>query len=495
MIPRYTHPEIGKINSDLAKLLRWQESEFAVIRGRVFLGLTPSETYDRITTTLEANLPDVAWWKAQDDEINHDLNAFLDERRRFIPVELQAEWHKDTTSYDTEEPAQALAFLAMGEFVEAALDRFESVVVQQVERHRYTIMLDRTHGQGAKLRSFGGRLLTWYADLRIPRVQFKTALALCRQSRISGAIGNYGGGLTPALEAAALESLDLTPYHGATQIMPRVVYAPLAQSLQLVCEQLGKMALDFRLGARSGYPLAHEPFGKKQKGSSAMPHKKNTTLTEQMAGMVGMARHFAAMLVESIETWESRDIGQSCVERVAWPDLFHVTLRMLSVMTRVVEGMVVYTDNMLKEIVASRGTYASDEAKNFLAEELGKRGVEAEVAYRIVQLASFDVFQPRGMWAQLRASLPASLKEADYLLDLAKGAPAEEFVSIQTFIPDAKLFPVAELQASVEDVDRYNALLRDLFSNEKVLERWHECFKPSNLLRYEEFLYQKLLGK
>jgi adenylosuccinate lyase len=493
MIPRYANKDVNAINSDVAKLLRWQNAELAVILARVKAGGTTATDYECIKLALETNPPDVEWWKRRDDEVGHDLNAFIDERRRFIPTELQSEFHRDTTSFDTEEPAQARAFLHMCALVEKALDGFNVVCKRQAQTYQFTVMLERTHGQWGKLRSFGSRLLTWIAELNVARSQFLSAASLCKQSRIAGAMGNYGGGLTPELERQALQILGLVPFHGATQIMPRVAYAPLAQSLQLICEVLGKVALDVRLGARSGYPICHEPFGKKQKGSSAMPHKKNTILTEQMTGMARLASGYAAMLVANIPTWEARSIEQSSVERIAWPDLFHITLRMLSVMTRVLHGLAVYPDNMLREIVESRGTYASDEAKNFLALKLSERGIEADVAYRIVQLAAFNVLKPTGFWAEARQATPLELFDTDRLLQQAKNASTPPAYSIQTWIPSARLFPVAELEASNDDVESYNSILSQLFSDQSTLHAWNKLFNPSYLLKEEHFLFEKLL--
>ena len=171
-------------------------------------------------------------------------------------------------------------------------------------------------------------------------------------SKLSGAIGNYGS-INPEVEIKALELLELQPYYGATQIMPRELYAPLAQALAQIVSTLNKIAMAIRLGARSGNPIYHEPFKKTQMGSSAMPHKKNTIRTEQIEGMERMAHNYLQMIMENIKTWEERAIEQSCVERVAWPDLFHVTIHSLRSMNFVLSGLQVYPDNMLREIIES----------------------------------------------------------------------------------------------------------------------------------------------
>src|SRR3990170_3627799 len=262
--------------------------------------------------------------------------------------------------------------------------------------------------------------------------------------------------------------------------------ASLAQSVRLVGEALGQIAVDFRLGARSGKSLWHEPFAKEQKGSSAMPHKKNTIGTEQIDGMLDLLSGSEASVLRSIQTWEARAIEQSCVERVAWPDLFHEILRMISVMHRVLGGMVIYRDHMLQEIQDSRETYASDEAKNFLALECGKRGIEFETAYRIVQLASFCAFKPTEYWAKVRETRPSfDLREADELLQESYNAPFKQSLGIKEIIKKGKLFRVEGLKATEKDVASWNVFLSEIFSGADTRARWDALFNPSYLLKGE----------
>jgi adenylosuccinate lyase len=500
MIPRYEDAGIRELFSDIEKLKRWDEVELAVIKARVNLGQIPGSTFEAIKSALKENPADLAWWHTRDSEIHHDLNAYLDERRRHIPLELQSEFHRDMTSYDTEEPAQAIVLDAAALTTVMHLSSLESLLGVQAAKYRHTIMLRRTHGQGAKLGSFGGRILTWLAELQVAKQHLLYSLNNVGRSRIAGAIGNYGGNLSPELEEMALSELNLNAFTGATQITPRVLTAPLAFSLYLCCEVMGKIAHDFRLMARSGLPLCHEPFAKKQKGSSAMPHKKNTINTEQMEGMVRLAKGYSTAIVEGVKTWEERAIEQSCVERVAWPDLFHVTIRMAQVMTKVIGGMVVYPDNMLREIVESRGTYASDEAKNYLAEIFSKLGVPAEEAYRIVQLASFCALQPKGFWAQARVGESHVLTplHMDSQLDHAIRADATKElmvpVSIRDLIFNAKLYAVPDLEATLEEIGRWNRLLKGIFNETEDAKKWWELFQPSNLIRGEDYLFTKILG-
>lgn len=489
MIKRYEQTEIAEIWSDENKLKFWQEVELAVIWARATLGEFPREIYQEIEKILKTNPIDLDWWKKREAEIKHDLNAFVDERLRFLPPLLQIYLHKKITSYDTEEPAMSLMLLKSVEIVETSFFETEDVLEKMAGKYRYTVMNGRTHGQEAVLQSFGKRCLTWLGDLRLDLDNLKTAVQKIKHSKISGAIGNYGS-LNPEMERLALQKLGLRPYYGATQIMPREIHAPLAQSLSMIVQTLNKIAMSIRLGARSGRPIFQEPFGKKQKGSSAMPHKKNTISTEQIEGMARMAKNLSNALMENIPTWEERSIEQSCVERMAWPDLFHVVIHSLKTMKRVLSGLRVYPDNMLLEIIDSRGCYASDEAK----EVLKKMDFSAENAYRIIQLAAFNAFEPDQEFIALRENPPSSLEEADFLLNKFKQKPELVKRSIQEIIAKGELKISEHLEATTQDVNDWNICLKEIFKDSANLRYWDSIFQPSFLLKNESILFEKILS-
>jgi adenylosuccinate lyase len=492
MIPRYSNAKVDAVWTHEAKLRRWDKVELAVIEARVEQGAVPQSSSNEIRNALLSNAADITWWIERDLEIRHDLNAYIDERRRYISPSLQHLFHQDMTSYDTEEPATALALIECCTLVENAYEIFIDILRTSARKYRYLPFLERTHGQGAKLRSLGGRMITWMAELDEAYPAFEEALKSLRRSRISGAIGNYGGKLSPQIEKRALEILGLSPLKGSTQIVTRVIQARLAQAIQLLAEPLGKIANDIRLGARSGCPIVQEPFGKRQKGSSAMPHKKNTIRTEQVEGLLRMIRGDVSALVAAIQTWEGRSIEQSSVERVNWPDVFHLVLRILNELGGVIDKLAVYPDNMYREIRDSRGTYATDEAKNFLAEKLAEKGKDAEIAYRIVQLASFGVFEPKGhVWRELRTAVPDSLSLADDYLEMVESAPPEEVNNVRDLILEGGLVPVEALEASQEDADEWNRLLQDIFSVEDTRAKWHETFSIGYLLRSEDDIFRE----
>jgi len=484
MIDRYKDLDINKIWSDKNKLFLWLRTEMAVMHARLhFKDEISWEDYERIKRSLEENPIDIEWWKAKDKEIHHDLNAFIQERIRFMPKELRKYFHQGMTSYDTEEPAFVKMIKDSIKIVERHYFELEKIIKEMAMKYRYTIMNGRTHGQEAEMQSFGKRCLTWLQDLRISFRNLRKSKENLRFSKLSGAIGNYGG-VTPAIETKALKFLGFKPQYGATQIMPRELYAPIAQGLSQIVATINKIALTIRLGARSGRPIYQEPFAKKQTGSSAMPHKKNTISTEQMEGMYRMAKAYAMAIMENIQTWEERAIEQSCVERVCWPDLFHVTIRVLKVMKRVLGGLVVYPNNMLQEIYESRGCYASSHAKEILKQ----LGFDFNEAYRIVQLAAFNVFE-----SAREERFPKSFDDADKLITMDLNVFYKKLVSIKEIISEGNSKVSLQLSATKEEVQNWNNKLREVFQHSENLELWSKIFLPSYLLRNEDTLYRRIL--
>lgn len=493
MIDRYANQEITKIWTNENKVMLWQKTELAVIQAMVVLGDIKEEESLQIKETLDANPIDIKWWLEKEAELRHDYNAFVEERRRFLPPHLQRYFHELITSYDGEEPAFSSMLKESIKVVRRYYSDFLDTLVEMAKRYRFTIMNGRTHGQEAKLQSFGKRILTWIRDLRADLSLLDKAEECLQYSKLSGAVGNYGS-FDPELESKALETLGFKPYYGATQIMPREIYVPLAEALCQIVLTLDKIALSIRLGARSGRPIMQEPFAKTQTGSSTMPHKKNTINTEQIEGMSRMAKGFLNMIVDNVTTWEERAIEQSCVERVAWPDLFHVVIRSLRVMTQVLKGLAVYSDNMLLEVVESRGTYASDEAKEVIKELGEPYGLTVDEGYRIIQLAAFNASEPGAEIEELRRNVPPSFSEADGVLERFQKIPRQPPISIRDIISEGSLKSSSQLDITGESIQRWNEILKQIFSNPASLEKWNRIFLPSYLLRNEAKLYKEILG-
>lgn len=394
------------------------------------------------------------------------------------------------TSYDGEEPAFTRMLMESLRVLDTFVSPLYQALIDDALRYRYTVMVGRTHGQGAQLQTFGKRCLTWLVQLRIAVNTLRMARGNLVLSKLSGAIGNYGG-MSPELEQAALRNLGLKPLYGVTQIMPRVLYTPIANGLADILAVIDNIATDIRLGARSGLPIYQEPFGLSQIGSSRMPQKKNTILTEKIEGLDRLAEAYSRAIGRNIKTWEERAIEQSCVERVAWPDLFHVAVYGLKTIKGVVSGLKVYPDNMLWEAINLRGCYASGEARDFLA----AKGIEDKEAYKIVQLAAFNVFEPSPEARVMRGNPARSFGEAQTMMSVLENLAVTKPVSIEDFIPEARLHLSPELEAEQSDIDAWNKQLGSIFSNAANRQEFRRRFTFEYLLRDETTLYEKIIGK
>ncbi len=506
MIARYANKAIGAIWTDENKLAAWQKVELAVIEARVFLGIVPEDIFLRIKGKLGLTPVDIEWWKQKESETNHDLQAWVEERRRHLPVELRQYFHEGMTSYDTEETAFLILIHQSLAQVFSGCISLKSILGESALKYRYCPMMGVSHGQHAEVQTFGKRNLTWFQEISIAEAKIaREEEALCF-SKISGAIGNYGE-LTPEIEAKALEILGFRPYYGATQILPRQIHATLAESLAALVSVISKIGTDIRLGSRSPRPIYQEPFGKKQTGSSRMPQKQNPITGEQLEGMERIALGYLVMIMQNIRTWEERAIEQSCVERVAWPDLFHVVMRSLTACTKIMSGLRVYPDNMIKDIIDTRGTWAAGAAKGFLGENLVQFGITVDDAYKIVQLASFVAFQPEGMSEAIRVNPPTSLADAEKWVNIFSGLIREEKVlSIKDIIGGACLRVVPNLDITQAQIDEWNQALRKLFLLSvhipafnimseplPINEGWDIIFSIQNRLNDEGFLFKQVL--
>ena len=491
MHERYTIPEITEIWSDANKLMLWQETELAVLAARTQVGEISREDYETIRVALLAHPPDIKWWKKREAELHHDLAAFLDERTRFILKKLRLLFHKSMTSYDTEEPAFARMLILSVGVLDKRIDQLMTCLEKMAFRYRFTPMMGTTHGQWADLQSFGKRLACWYGDIKIGHDSLYRVTPDLRFSKLSGFVGNYTG-LSPRLEDEALKLLCLKPYYGATQIMPRELYISLSSAMLQLSKTLAKIAMTLRLGARSGTVLYQEPFGKLQKGSSAGPQKRNPIRLEKIQGLDNMIEGYAGMIQRNANTWEERDISQSCVERVAWPDMFHALIHAFDELTKVLSGLVVYPQNMLAEIVKTNGCYAASVAKEALKEIGADFGLSAEDCYRIVQLAAFNLGYDPG-----NGNTPTTLAEADFALQSFQKQhhKIEAPKTIKDVIRQGKLQYCEQLNNSQTTINHWNKILLSIFNSSlESCQKWDKCFEIRYLLRNEATVFKGVFG-
>lgn len=388
MIERYTTEEMTEIWSEKAKFKRWLKVELAVLQAKAEMNMVPGEIFERISRQAYFSIERI---EAIEQDTQHDLLAFVESVRESLDDNLKRYIHEHLTSYDTEEPALALAIIEACGLLFEGIGKFAEAVKTKAVRYKHLPAAGRTHGQHAEPITFGLRFLWWY-DVLLNRWQMLTrAYEEMFYTKISGAVGTYAGGLSPELEKRALEILQLKPALVSGQIILRDRHADVVHALANLAAVLEHIALNIRLLAQTEIGEVEEPFGAKQKGSSRMPHKKNTIRTENTCGLARLVRSYASAALENVSTWGERDISQSSVERVIFPDAFQVVYFLLCRMRRVIDGLVVHEDRIVENLDLTKGVMFSPEVRDLLERE----GLSPEDAYRVSQEAAFFVAKHR----------------------------------------------------------------------------------------------------
>ena len=382
MIARYTRPRMGRVWTNQAKFHSWLQVELAVIEARCNLGIFPANVISQIRPQAKFRVREII---ARDKVIEHDLQAFVDIVRSYLPPELQHYFHQRITSYDTETPALSLQFTRAGQILLEGLDRLIDALRQQASAHMWTFCMGITHGQDAEPTTFGWRLCGYLDMMEQARENLARALDQIKMSKCSGAVGNWLH-ISPAEEEEVLRILGLTRRPAATQIVPRDAFARVLSEIAITGGSIEKIATDLRFLATTAYKEVKEPRKRKQKGSSSMPHKINTILLERMSGMPIALRGYAVMGQELARTWLERDISHSCVERIVFPDATDILDYMLDKMTKVISGMIINREVMALGINRTRGCWASEAVKTLL----GKHSLDMEDVYYFIQTCAFD---------------------------------------------------------------------------------------------------------
>jgi adenylosuccinate lyase len=366
-----------RIWSDEGKLARWLDVELAALEGWVELGVVPREALEEIRATAAPPTP--ARVAEIEERTQHDVAAFVDAvAERLGPT---GRWfHYGLTSSDILDTATALQVREAGDLVLAGVDRALEAVVRRAEEHRDTVMVGRTHGVHAEPITFGAKLAGWAFELDRNRTRLSRALEGARVGKLAGAVGTYGGG-DPEVERIACERLGLVPESVSTQVVPRDRHAELLSALALCAASLERFATEIRHLARTEVREVQEQFGRGQKGSSAMPHKRNPVVAERICGLARVVRAAAAVGLENVALWHERDISHSSAERVVVPDAFLALDYMLDRFTRLVDGLLVDADRMRRNLDTSHGLVFSQRV--LLA--LVGAGLSRDEAYRLVQ--------------------------------------------------------------------------------------------------------------
>jgi len=400
---------MARIWSDEGKLARWLDVELAALEGWAEVGVVPADAVREIREHAVPPSPErVAELEAT---LHHDTAAFVDAvAEQLGPA---GRWfHYGLTSSDVVDTALSLQIREAGALILEDVDAAFAAVVARAEQHRNTLTIGRTHGVHAEPKTFGLKLAVWAFELDRARTRLATALEGMRVGKLSGAVGQYAA-IDPEVERIVCERLGLEPAPASTQILQRDRHAELLSALAVCASSLDKFALEIRHLARTEVREVEEPFGKGQKGSSAMPHKRNPVVAERICGLARVVRGTALVGLENVALWHERDISHSSAERVVIPDAFLALDYMLDKFTWLVSGLVIRPERMRSNLDASFGLYFSQR----LLLALVAAGLERDEAYRLVQRNAMRAWEEERDFRELVAADPDIHVDLDKVFD------------------------------------------------------------------------------
>jgi adenylosuccinate lyase len=386
MIRRYTSPEMGAIWSEQRRYETWLDVELAAADAMAEAGILPVDAAQELR---DKGAFDVARIDEIEQTTQHDVIAFTTAVAE--KVGPAARWlHFGLTSSDVVDTAQAVQMRQACDLIVKDVAAAMDAVRARAQEHRRTPMIGRTHGVHAEPMTFGVKLAVWYSELQRNLDRLLRARDTISVGKISGAVGTFAH-LDPAIEMRVCEKLGLQPAAVSSQVIQRDRHAELFAALAITAASLEKFALEIRGLQKTEIGEVEEPFATGQKGSSAMPHKRNPVGSEQITGLARLVRANAMAALENVALWHERDISHSSVERVILPDSFIALDHMLRRFTRIVRGMVVYPDRMKENLERSRGVVFSGS----ILLELARRGISREQAYEWVQRSAMRSFHEK----------------------------------------------------------------------------------------------------
>src|ERR671927_6060 len=397
MINRYTLPEMGALWSEQNKFRKWLDVEVAVCEVHAEMGTVPAEAVEEIKRKASFTVERI---REIEKTTDHDVIAFttalaeqIGEAARFV--------HYGLTSSDVVDTANALLLRDACDILLSKTDALRAVFKRRAYEFKRTPQVGRTHGVHAEPTSFGLTFALWYDETRRNRVRLERACEAVAVGKISGAVGVFAH-LDPEVEERVCARLGLKAAPVSTQVIQRDIYAEYLTTLAVVASSLDKFALQIRHWQRTEVREAEEKFKRGQKGSSAMPHKRNPILSERLCGMARVVRANSLVGLENVALWHERDISHSSAERVVLPDSSIALDYMLQKAASLIDGLVVYPDRMLENLNATRGLVFSGQ----LLLALTQSGVARETAYEWVQRNAMRVWDEGGDFQTLVAADP-----------------------------------------------------------------------------------------
>jgi len=399
MIERYSRPQMAALWTAEARLQIWFEIEAHAADAMAELGTIPREAAAAVWARGRFEVARVAEIEA---DVHHDVIAFLTNVAEHVGPEARF-LHQGMTSSDVLDTALAVQLARASDILLADLDVLLAVLHRRAHEYKYTPTIGRSHGIHAEPTTFGLKLATYYAEFTRARTRLTNARAEIATAALSGAVGTYAH-IDPRVEAHVAEKMGLTPEPISTQIIPRDRHAMFFATLAVIASSVERLATEIRHLQRTEVREAEEYFAPGQKGSSAMPHKRNPVLTENLTGLARMVRAYALPAMEDVALWHERDISHSSVERFIGPDATITLDFALARLIRVVDQLVVYPERMAANLASTGGLVHSQQV--LLA--LTQAGMTRENAYRAVQRSAMRVWEAGGTGAfQLRDLLAA----------------------------------------------------------------------------------------
>lgn len=384
MIDRYARKEMRAIWELENKFQKWLDIELAACDAHVELGHLNAADVKEIKEKAAFDVKRIA---EIESEVHHDVIAFLTSVAEFVGPNSRFV-HLGLTSSDVVDTGFSLQIKDAGNLLLKEIDNLLDALKNMAQTHQHTLLMGRTHGVHAEPTTLGLKLTVWYEELQRNKQRLKDAIAICNVGKISGAVGNYAH-MPPKLEELVCSALGLGIASISTQTLQRDRHAQFMTTLAIIGGSLEKMAVEIRALQKTECNELQEPFSSKQKGSSAMPHKRNPIISERVTGLSRVIRGYAVAALENQALWHERDISHSSTERVIFPDATLALDYMLSLMTKVISGLVVNSDQMKENIAKSNHVFFSQK----ILLKLVDKGMSRENAYRLVQKnahAAFD---------------------------------------------------------------------------------------------------------
>jgi adenylosuccinate lyase len=433
MIARYTLPEMGEIWTDRARYGAWLQVELAACRAWNRLGKIPDEELKQIEQKADF---DPARVDEIEKETKHDVIAFLTNVAEYVGPASRF-IHMGLTSSDVLDTAYALQLKRSSELILAALDRLLAALEKRAREHKHTLQMGRSHGIHAEPVTFGIKLAGFYAEFHRDRLRLQNAAKAACRGKISGAVGTYAH-LPPQLEEMVMEDLGLAQAVASTQVVSRDGYAEYFCTLAILGGSIERLAVEIRHLQRTEVLEAEEAFSAGQKGSSAMPHKRNPVASENLTGQARLLRSYALASLENMPLWHERDISHSSVERTIGPDADIVAHYALHRLAGIIERLTVYPEHMMRNLNLTGGLIHSQQVLLALAQS----GMTREDAYRLVQKHAMDTWREGGSFHDRLAADPeitaalGGAKALDPLFDPTQHVKNVDYIFDKVFGPE-----------------------------------------------------------